>query len=104
MSLAIVLAYAVLVLLAALALLWSPWPRWLKVGLALGVRNLPLLFAGIPAGVVADRGDRVKLLQISGVTMAVGSALMGALVAAKLGSTRLIDNLPITIGRPEEAL
>src|SRR5580765_1627676 len=55
------------------------------VGLALGVRNLPLLFAGIPAGVVADRGDRVKLLQISGVTMAVGSALMGALVAAKLG-------------------
>src|SRR4029450_2902280 len=49
------------------------------VGLALGVRNLPLLFAGIPAGVVADRGDRVKLLQISGVTMAVGSALMGAL-------------------------
>ena len=26
------------------------------------------------------------------------------LVAAKLGSTRLIDNLPITIGRPEEAL
>jgi MFS family permease len=55
------------------------------VGLALGVRNLPLLFAGIPAGVVADRGDRVKLLQISGVTMAAGSALMGALVAAKLG-------------------
>ena len=55
------------------------------VGLALGVRNLPLLFAGIPAGVVADRGDRVKLLQISGVTMAVGSGLMGALVAAKLG-------------------
>ena len=26
------------------------------------------------------------------------------LVAAKFGSTRLIDNLPITIGRPEEAL
>jgi len=40
MSLAIVLAYAVLVLLAALALLWSPWPRWLKAGLALGVTVL----------------------------------------------------------------
>src|SRR5438132_1108449 len=55
------------------------------VGLALGVRNLPLLFAGIPAGVVADRGDRVRLLRISGVTMAVAAALLGALVAAGLG-------------------
>jgi Transmembrane secretion effector len=55
------------------------------VGIALGVRNLPLLLAGIPAGVVADRGDRVKLLQVSGVTMAVGTALFGVLVAMKLG-------------------
>src|SRR5215470_2616722 len=55
------------------------------VGVALGVRNLPLLLAGIPAGVIADRGDRVKLLQASGVAMAVGTALMGALVATGLG-------------------
>jgi hypothetical protein len=55
------------------------------VGVALGVRNLPLLFAGIPAGVLTDRGDRVKLLRISGVTMAAGAALLGALVAARLG-------------------
>jgi len=55
------------------------------VGLALGVRNLPLLFAGIPAGVVADRGDRVRLLRVSGVAMAVGSALLGSLVAAGFG-------------------
>ena len=55
------------------------------VGLALGVRNLPLLLAGIPAGVVADRGDRVRLLRISGVVMAAASALMGGLVVAKLG-------------------
>ena len=55
------------------------------VGVALGVRNLPLLFAGIPAGVVADRGDRVRLLRVSGVTMAAGAALLGALVAAGLG-------------------
>src|SRR5438093_1362470 len=57
----------------------------LLVGVALGVRNLPLLLAGIPAGVVADRGDRVRLLQISGVTMAAGTALLGSLVAARLG-------------------
>jgi hypothetical protein len=55
------------------------------VGVALGVRNLPLLLAGIPAGVVADRGDRVRLLQISGLTMAAGTALLGSLVAARLG-------------------
>ena len=55
------------------------------VGVALGVRNLPLLFAGIPAGVVADRGDRVRLLRVSGVTMAAGAALLGALDAAGLG-------------------
>ena len=40
MSLALVLAYAALVLLAVLALLWSPWPRWLKAGLALGATVL----------------------------------------------------------------
>src|SRR5882724_5208276 len=57
----------------------------LMVGVALGVRNLPLLFAGIPAGVIADRGDRVRLLRISGFTMAVGTALLGSLVAAQLG-------------------
>src|SRR5882724_2109077 len=39
------------------------------VGVALGVRNLPLLFAGIPADVVADRGDRVRHLRISALAM-----------------------------------
>jgi len=55
------------------------------VGVALGVRNLPLLFAGIPAGVVADRGDRVQLLRVSGIAMASGAALLGSLVAAGVG-------------------
>ena len=40
MTLALVLAYAALVLIAVLALLWSPWPRWLKAGLALGATAL----------------------------------------------------------------
>jgi hypothetical protein len=40
MSLALVLAYVVLVLIAVLALLWSPWPTWLKAGLALGATVL----------------------------------------------------------------
>ncbi len=37
MTLAIILCYAVLLLLLALALLWSAWPRWLKALLAIGV-------------------------------------------------------------------
>jgi len=53
----------------------------LMVGVALGLRNLPLLLAGIPAGVVADRGDRVKLLQMSGIVMALMTTTIGFLVA-----------------------
>jgi hypothetical protein len=37
MTLAIILAYSVLLLLLALALLWSHWPRWLKALLAVSV-------------------------------------------------------------------
>ena len=43
MSLALVLAYAALVLVTVLSLLWSPWPRWLKAGLALGATALYFL-------------------------------------------------------------
>ena len=53
----------------------------LMVGVALGLRNLPLLLAGIPAGVVADRGDRVKLLQMSGIVMALITTTLAFLVA-----------------------
>src|SRR6266545_2187025 len=55
----------------------------LMVGVALGLRNFPLLLVGIPAGVVADRGDRVRLLQLSGVAMAVTAATLGLLVAVR---------------------
>jgi len=55
----------------------------LMVGVALGLRNFPLLLVGIPAGVVADRGDRVRLLQLSGVAMAVTAATLGLLVALR---------------------
>ncbi len=54
------------------------------VGVALGLRNLPLLLVGIPAGVVADRGDRVRLLQVSGVAMAVVTAGLGLVVAFRI--------------------
>ena len=68
------------------------------VGVALGVRNLPLLLAGIPAGVVADRGDRVRLLRISGFTMAIGTGLMGLLVAVELGGVAPVLILTFVTG------
>ena len=58
----------------------------LMVGVGLGLRNLPLLLVGIPAGVVADRGDRVKLLQVSGIVMTVITATLGLLVALPIAS------------------
>src|SRR3989454_10770532 len=58
----------------------------LMVGVALGLRNFPLLLVGIPAGVVADRGDRVKLLQASGIAMALITTTLGFLVALRIAS------------------
>jgi hypothetical protein len=58
----------------------------LMVGVGLGLRNLPLLLVGIPAGVVADRGDRVRLLQVSGIVMTVITATLGLLVALRIAS------------------
>jgi len=53
----------------------------LLVGVALGVRMAPMLLAGLPAGVIADRGDRVVLLRGANAFMATGLAALGALVA-----------------------
>jgi MFS family permease len=54
----------------------------LMVGLALGLRMAPLLIVGLPAGVVADQGDRVRLLRLSGYGMGAASAVLGALTLA----------------------
>ena len=51
----------------------------LLVGVVLGMRMAPLLFAGIPAGVLADRADRDRLLRATSAAMAAISAGLGAL-------------------------
>ena len=56
------------------------------VGVGLGLRNLPLLLVGIPAGVVADRGDRVRLLQVSGIVLTLITATLGLLVGLQVAS------------------
>ena len=44
----------------------------LLVGVALALRMAPLLVVGLPAGVLADRGDRLVLLRGANTTMALG--------------------------------
>jgi MFS family permease len=51
----------------------------LAVGLALGLRMAPMLVAGLPAGAVADRSDRVRLLRLAGLGMGGASAVLGVL-------------------------
>jgi MFS family permease len=42
----------------------------LMVGVALGLRMLPLLLFGVPAGVIADQVDRVRLIEVTGAALA----------------------------------
>ena len=51
----------------------------LLVGVALGVRMAPLLIAGLPAGVLADRADRLTLLRGANAAMALGLTALGTL-------------------------
>ena len=52
------------------------------VGCALGCRMLPLAFVGVPAGVLADRVARPRLLLITGAGQAGTAAAMGLLTLA----------------------
>jgi hypothetical protein len=56
----------------------------LLVGAALGMRMLPLFFVGVPAGALADRVPRHRLLVLTGAGQAATSAALGLLV---LGGT-----------------
>jgi hypothetical protein len=46
----------------------------------MGARALPLFFVGVPAGVIADRLPRHRLLAATGAGQALTTALMGGLV------------------------
>ena len=58
----------------------------LLVGVALGMRMAPLLFAGMPAGILADRDDRYRLLRATSAAMAATSAALGALALLHVGA------------------
>jgi hypothetical protein len=52
----------------------------LLVGVAFGMRMLPLFFVGVPAGALADRVPRRPLLVLSGAGQALTAATLGVLV------------------------
>src|SRR5262245_9039646 len=49
------------------------------VGVAMAARMLPLFFVGVPAGVLADRFPRHRLLMLTGAGQAATSATLGIL-------------------------
>ena len=53
----------------------------LMVGLALALRTAPLLVVGLPAGVLADRGDRLTLLRGANAVMTIALTVLGTLIA-----------------------
>jgi MFS family permease len=66
----------------------------LLVGVALALRVVPMLFVGLPAGVLADRGDRLVLLRAANTMMALALTALGTL--ATLGRATIGSILAIT--------
>ena len=49
------------------------------VGVAMSMRALPLFFIGAPAGALADRFSRRRLLMVTGVCQALSAGTLGTL-------------------------
>jgi MFS family permease len=67
----------------------------LLVGVAMGMRALPLFFVGVPAGALADRLPRHRLLMATGAGQALTSATLGVLTV--LGAVRFPHLLLLTL-------
>src|SRR3989442_265971 len=65
------------------------------VGVAMGMRALPLCFVGVPAGALADRFPRHRLLMISGAGQAHSASTLGVLALA--GHVTLAHVLLLTL-------
>ena len=67
----------------------------LLVGVAMGMRALPMFFVGVPAGALADRFPRHRLLVMTGAGQALTTATLGVL--ALLGLISLAHILLLTL-------
>ncbi len=65
------------------------------VGVAMGMRALPLFFVGVPAGALADRFPRHRLLMLTGAGQALTTATLGVLTL--LGLVGLGHILALTL-------
>ena len=65
------------------------------VGVAMGMRMLPLFFVGVPAGALADRVPRHRLLMLTGAGQALTAATLGAFTL--LGTVGLGHLLVLTL-------
>jgi MFS family permease len=70
----------------------------LMVGLALALRMIPLLLIGLPAGVIADRGDRLALLRGTNTVVAFALTLLGALVVLGRATIGVILGVTFLVG------
>jgi hypothetical protein len=68
------------------------------VGVAMGTRSLPLFFVGVPAGVIADRFPRHRLMMLTGAGQAFCAATLGVLTIFNLSSFGSILLLTLTAG------
>jgi hypothetical protein len=78
----------------------------LMVGTALGVRALPLFLIGVPAGALADRYPRHRLLVLTSAGQALLAATLGGLVISgtvTLGQVFLLSFLAGTLRAVEHA-
>jgi hypothetical protein len=66
----------------------------LMVGVGLGVRMIPLLLVGVPAGVIADRRDRHRLLEVTNYGMAGVDLILG--ITLLLGAATVAQILVLT--------
>jgi MFS family permease len=66
----------------------------LLVGVALALRVMPMLLVGLPAGVLADRGDRLVLLRAANAAMALALTALSTLIT--LGRVTVGSILAIT--------
>jgi MFS transporter, DHA1 family, staphyloferrin A biosynthesis exporter len=67
----------------------------LLVGVAMSMRMLPLFFVGVPAGALADRLPRQRLLMITGAGQALTATTLGLL--ALMGQATLAHVLLLTL-------
>ena len=65
------------------------------VGVALGMRMLPMFFIGVPAGALADRFPRDRLLMLTGAGQALTTATLGGFVLT--GTVTLAHVLVLTL-------